>query len=186
MIEIKRLTEATLPLLGRVEDRRLDSERVVVRSKQGGLDLSYQPMPGALWRMGGAHTPPHDGAQWLASPDRAAYLAWLDGALAGEMLLEAAEYGLARVSDLRVDLAMRRMGVGAALIALAEDWARGRGLNGITAETQDVNAGACQFFTKCGFALGGVDTLRYVAASPQTLRVAGLRESALFFYKFIK
>ncbi|MDR0897435.1 MAG: GNAT family N-acetyltransferase [Oscillospiraceae bacterium] len=186
MIEIKRLTEDTLPLLGRVEDRRLDSERVVVRSKQGGLDLSYQPMPGALWRMGSAHHPPLDGAQWLSAPDRAAYLAWLDGALAGELLLEAAEYGLARVRDLRVDLSMRRKGVGAALIALSEDWARGRGLHGLTAETQDVNAGACQFFTQCGFQLGGVDTLRYVAASPQTLRAAGLREGALFFYRFFR
>ncbi|MDR0896329.1 MAG: GNAT family N-acetyltransferase, partial [Oscillospiraceae bacterium] len=153
---------------------------------QGGLDLSYQPMPGALWRMGGAHTPPRDGAAWLSNPDRVAYLAWLDGALAGELLLEKAEYGLARVSDVRVDLALRRRGVGEALLALSEDWARGHGLHGLTAETQDVNAGACQFFTRCGFQLGGVDTLRYVAASPQTLRAAGLREGALFFYKFLK
>lgn len=187
MIEIRKLTEETLPLLGSIEDRRLDSERVLVRLKPGGFDVDYKPLPGALWRVGnitGASLP--EPRSFLERSDMAAYLAWLDGALAGQLLLDTAENGLARVRDIRVATQMRRHGVGEALLTLAEEWARGRGLTGLLAETQDVNAGACQFLTQCGYVLGGVDTMRYIGRSMQTLRVAGLRETALMFYKFIQ
>lgn len=181
------MTAETQRLLFTVEDRRLDSERVIVRTKTGGFELEYRPLPGALWRVG--HTErdlPEDLPSWMDAEDRDIYFAWLDGALAGQVLVARAEHGLARVRDIRVSMALRRRGVGEAMIALCEDWAKSHGLNGLVAETQDVNAGACQFLTKCGFQLGGVDTLRYAARSQQTMMAAGLRESALFFYKFLR
>lgn len=185
MIEIKKLTAETLELLWTIEDRRLDSERVVIRPKQGGFALDYKPLPGALWRVGNAERDvPRDVENWMDLADRAVYLAWLDGALAGQMLVEVYDHNVARVRDIRVAMAMRRNGIGEAMLSLAEDWARARKLSGLLAETQDVNAGACQFFSRCGFELGGVDTLRYVARSQQTMMAVGLRESALFFYRF--
>ncbi len=187
MIEIRKLTPETAPLLWTVEDRRLDSERVIVRPKPGGFDLDYKALPGALWRVGNAERDvPDDLTTWMDDPDRDVYLAWLEDAVAGQILLQAEPNKLARIRDIRVAMSMRRRGVGEAMIALAEDWARSKELTGITVETQDVNAGACQFLTKCGFQLGGVDTLRYVARSKQTLKAVGLRESALFFYKFLR
>lgn len=188
MIEIRKMTAETLHLLWNVEDRRLDSERVFVRSKSGGtLELDYKALPGALWRVGNAEkSVPGDMAEWIEMDGRDVYLAWLDEALAGQILLEVWENNVARIRDIRVQTAMRRRGVGEAMCALAEDWARSKNLLGLFVETQDVNAGACQFLTKVGFQLGGVDTLRYVARSQQTIMAAGLRESALFFYKFLR
>lgn len=187
MIEIRKLTEETADLLFTVEDRRLDSERVVVRPKSSGFELDYKALPGSLWRVGNAERDlPREKGAWLSEPSRGVYLAWLEDALAGQVMLRVGENNLAQVLDIRVSMQMRRRGVGEAMIALSEDWARSKELMGIMAETQDVNAGACQFFAKCGFQLGGVDTLRYVARSKQTMMAAGLRESALFFYKFFR
>ena len=125
MIEIRKAASDTLKLLYTVEDRRLDSEEVLVRAKGGAFTLDYKPLPGALWRMGGAQSDSGIAPErWLEDSDRDAYLAWLDGQLAGQMLVEAWEYGLARVRDVRVALSLRRRGVGESLLALAEEWAR--------------------------------------------------------------
>lgn len=187
MIEIRKLTEETLALLFTVEDRRLDSERVVVRPKQNSFTLEYRALPGALWRVGNAHQQiVQEPAAWLDGTRKTVYLAWLNDELAGQILIEMDEHNLARIRDIRVSLSFRRRGVGDAMVALAADWAHSRGLLGLLAETQDVNAGACQFFSRCGFELGGIDMLRYVALSQQTMKAVGLRESALFFYKFFR
>ena len=186
MIEIRKITDETRDLLWTVEDRRLDSERVVVRPKQGGFDIDYKALPGALWRVGNAERDIPDPLAWEDDPQKGCYLAWLDEQLAGQLLIEGYKHRLARVRDIRVEMTMRRRGVGEAMLALAEDWARAKDFHGLTAETQDVNAGACQFFTRCGFELGGIDMLRYVARSQQTMMATGLRESALFFYKFFR
>lgn len=187
MIEIRKAASDTLKLLYTVEDRRLDSEEVLVRAKGGAFTLDYKPLPGALWRMGGAQSDSGIAPErWLEDSDRDAYLAWLDGQLAGQMLVEAWEYGLARVRDVRVALSLRRRGVGESLLALAEEWARAKHFGGLCAETQDGNASACQFLSACGFALGGVDTLRYAARAQGALQAGGLRPCALTFYRFFK
>lgn len=117
MIEIRKAASDTLKLLYTVEDRRLDSEEVLVRAKGGAFTLDYKPLPGALWRMGGAQSDSGIAPErWLEDSDRDAYLAWLDGQLAGQMLVEAWEYGLARVRDVRVALSLRRRGVGESLL----------------------------------------------------------------------
>lgn len=181
------MTAETADLLWKVEDRRLDSERVLIRPRTGGFTLEYKPLPGSLWRVGNAQKLlPPDAADWLDAPGRAVFFCWLDGALAGQLCVEGAEHTLAAVRDVRVAMAVRRRGVGEALLGMAEDWARGYGLGGVVCETQDVNAGACQFLTRCGFQLGGVDTLRYVALSHAAMVAAGLRETALFFYRFLR
>lgn len=187
MIEVKRLTEETGELLWTVEDRRLDSEQVLIRPKAGAFELTYKPLPGALWRLGNTQREVcADPAAWRNDADKDAYFAWLDDILAGQLLLEEAEHNLAAIRDIRVNMTMRRHGVGEALVDMAEQWARAKKLGGLVVETQDVNAGACQFFTRCGFSLGGVDMLRYAARSQATLKAAGMRESALFFYKFVR
>lgn len=136
MIEIRKAASDTLKLLYTVEDRRLDSEEVLVRAKGGAFTLDYKPLPGALWRMGGAQSDSGIAPErWLEDSDRDAYLAWLDGQLAGQMLVEAWEYGLARVRDVRVALSLRRRGVGESLLALAEEWARAKHFGGLCAET---------------------------------------------------
>ncbi len=187
MIEIHKLKPETADLLWTVEDRRLDSERVVVRPKPGGFDIDYKALPGALWRVGNiSQEAPFNAETWLTDPEKGVYLAWLDDTVAGQVLVETWEHRLARIRDIRVALSLRRRGVGESLLSMAEDWTRAMNLHGIVAETQDVNAGACQFLIKCGYQLGGIDALRYVARSQQTMMAVGLRESALFFYRFLR
>ena len=211
MIEIRKITEETKDLLFVVEDRRLDSERAVIRPKQSGFELSYRALSGkagaagetnatssqnaksaagaagSAWRTPNAQRDiPLDLSAWLEGTFQCVYFAWLNSELAGQVLLEVYENNLCRIRDIRVAVSFRRRGVGEAMIALSSDWAKKRALMGLYAETQDVNAGACQFFTKCGFQLGGIDMLRYAARSRETMRAAGLRESALLFYYWIR
>ena len=187
MIEIRKLTEENIPLLWSIEDRRLDSERVVIRAKAGGFELDYRALPGALWRVGNAQKEiKQDISSWIEGTHQVVYFAWLDGELAGQMLLETSEDNLASIRDIRVAMPFRRRGVGNAFIALAQDWAKQKNFFGLLAETQDVNAGACQFFSRCGFQMGGLDTMRYMARAKQIqlFQNASMRETALFFYKF--
>jgi GNAT superfamily N-acetyltransferase len=57
---------------------------------------------------------------------------------------------LAVLWDLRVDPPYRRRGVGAALFAAAEAWARAAGCAALKIETQNVNVAACLFYARTG------------------------------------
>jgi len=63
--------------------------------------------------------------------------------------------------DLRVSPHARRRGIGAALVAAAEAWARGRGCRALEVETQNVNTPACRLYTRRGFTLRSVDRNAY-------------------------
>ena len=68
---------------------------------------------------------------------------------------------LAVLWDLRVSSEMRRHGVGAALFAAAEEWARARGCRQLKVETQNVNLPACRFYAAQGCELGVIDRFAY-------------------------
>lgn len=184
MIEIRRMTEETKALLFTIEDRRFDGESILVRTKKGGFSLEYKPLPAARWQTGFPVRDMIDLQGFGDDARKGIFFAWLDGAFAGQMLVDMHEMRLARVVDLRVDIAVRKRGVGRALLDMAETWAQTKQCAGLVVETQDQNAGACQFLARCGFELGGVDSLRYVTRSRHTLRIPALRQTALFFYRF--
>ncbi len=64
-----------------------------------------------------------------------------------------------------VDTAAERRGVGAALVAAAEDWASQRGLARITLETGAANLGARRFYAALGYADEDVRLSKPVVAS---------------------
>jgi GNAT superfamily N-acetyltransferase len=70
-----------------------------------------------------------------------------------EMLENRAD--LAVLWDLRVDHDQRRQGLGRALFAAAEGWARARGCRWLKVETQNINVPACRFYAGQGCILGG-------------------------------
>jgi ribosomal protein S18 acetylase RimI-like enzyme len=63
---------------------------------------------------------------------------------------------LALLWDIRVARAVRHCGVGSALLAAGESWARARGATVLKVETQNTNAPACRFYASHGFVLGSV------------------------------
>ena len=68
---------------------------------------------------------------------------------------------LALLWDIRVVPAMRRHGVGAALLHEAEIVARDAGARWLKVETQDINLPACRFYLRTGFTLREVHRNAY-------------------------
>jgi len=113
---------------------------------------------------------------FLDSPDKTGFLAYVDGQVAGQLLLRRNWNRFAWVEDIRVDINFRRRGVGTALLSQGEEWAKRNGCPGIMLETQDTNVKACRFYENYGFMLGGFDISLYHAATLYA------DEIALFWY----
>jgi len=93
-----------------------------------------------------------------------------DGARAGGAVIALGTPGLGMLGardnaavlwDIRVSPGERRAGIGTALFRAAGNWARVRGCEWLTIETQNVNAAACHFYQKMGCILGGIDRFAY-------------------------
>jgi streptothricin acetyltransferase len=118
----------------------------------------------------------HDAQSYIGQPDRAAWLAYVDGQVAGQILVKEHWNRFANIWSIRVDPPFRRLGVGRRLMEQAVRWTRERGLPGVVLETQNINLAACRFYESCGFTLRGLDTYLYRGIEPDT------REIALFYY----
>ena len=69
--------------------------------------------------------------------------------------------------DLKVASRMRGRGVGRRLIEEAARIALACGYRGVSAIAQDNNLGACLFYLRCGFAIGGLDTRVYTGTGQE-------------------
>ena len=99
-------------------------------------------------------------ARVAGDDDYAAYVAEADGAVAGFLGLQrgwAFEHDapFARIITLVVDGRMRRRGVGARLVELAEGWARERGAYGLMLNTNVRREEAHRFYESVGFSRTG-------------------------------
>jgi GNAT superfamily N-acetyltransferase len=75
-------------------------------------------------------------------------------------MLEARD-DLALLWDIRVMPEARGKGVGSALLAAVETWARERNARWLEVETQNINVPACRFYERHGFALKAANALAY-------------------------
>ena len=112
----------------------------------------------------------------LIAPDKAVFLAYVDGSVAGRVLLSEGWNHYAWIDDIAVDVRWRRAGIGRALMDRAVAWALERGLPGIRLETQNNNVPACRFYEAYGFHLGGFDRDLYRGLDEETTEIA------LFWY----
>ena len=102
-----------------------------------------------------------DYSGYIGNHDKTVFLAYIDGDCIGQIILRKDWNKYAFVEDICVAKSSRGQGVGSALIQKAIIWAKGRGLCGLALETQDNNLLACRFYSKCGFEIGGVNTMLY-------------------------
>lgn len=120
--------------------------------------------------------PSEDLAAAIADPDAMGFVALVDGAVAGVVIVNRDWTGLALIDCFAVAPAQRGQGIGQALVERCRQWARARNLPGLRLETQTNNVAACRFYEKQGFVLRGFDADLYRAEMP------GMREVALFWY----
>jgi ribosomal protein S18 acetylase RimI-like enzyme len=94
------------------------------------------------------------------------------GAYAGEKcvglaILQHAWFKYMYLYDLKVSKAYRKFHIGSKLMEKAKEVAKLRNYNGIYTRAQDNNLGACLFYLKNGFVIGGIDTLVYKGTSQE-------------------
>jgi streptothricin acetyltransferase len=121
----------------------------------------------------------HDLSGHLDNPEKAVFLAYLHGSVAGRVVLSVGWNRYTWIDDIAVDARSRGTGVGRALMERTVAWTNRLGLPGIRAETQNNNVPACKFYEACGFRLGGFDKDLYRGLHLETTEVA------LFWYRHI-
>jgi streptothricin acetyltransferase len=117
-----------------------------------------------------------DYTTYLHHPDKAIFLAYAGGQLAGQIIVRKNWNHYAYIEDLVVDAGFRREGVGRALLQHAVIWARAQQLAGVMLETQNNNVAACRLYESSGFQLAGFDRCLYQGLHP------GTDEIALYWY----
>ena len=172
-IIIQPLTAANQAGLNRCDNSFTVEAELCLHAEDGRISTTVRPVTPYVKRYGPEI---HDPRTYIDKTDHAAWLAYVDGHLAGQILVHENWNRFAIIWDIAVDPPFRRRGVGHRLIEQAIEWARERGLPGVMLETQSINVPACRLYERCGFVLGGLDGYLYRGVMP------GTREIALFWY----
>lgn len=85
----------------------------------------------------------------------------------GLAILQKAPFKYMYLYDLKVNNEYRRKGIGKKLIEKAKEIALNLNYNGLYTQGQDNNLGACLFYLKNGFVIGGLDTEVYKGTPQQ-------------------
>jgi streptothricin acetyltransferase len=170
---IRELDDSIVKDINKCDSAFVVDSKIVPRYENGQVGSTVVSVPGYVKR----YEPDSlDYTSYIGNPEKTAYLAYIDGEVAGQLILRRNWNRFAWIEDIRVENKFRRRGIGKALLAQGEIWAQQKGFPGIMLETQDSNVGACRFYEKYGFVLGGFDTYLYRAATRYR------EEIALFWY----
>lgn len=172
-VTITPLTFANQGDLNHCDNSFAVESELCLHATGGRIGYTVQPVTPYVKRYG---PEVHSAQEYVGRPGRAAWIAYCDGQVAGQVLVHENWNRFALIWDIAVDLGCRRRGIGRQLIEQAANWARDRGMPGLMLETQNVNVGACRLYESCGFVLGGFDAYLYRGVEP------GTREIALFYY----
>ncbi|PFG05193.1 GNAT family N-acetyltransferase [Bacillus sp. es.034] len=119
-----------------------------------------------------------DWSQYINRDDKALFLAYLNNTCIGQIRIKKDWNRFCYIENIATKKDHRGSGVGKLLLNKAEEWSKQRELIGMSLEAQDDNLGACRFYVKQGFILGGVDTLKQ-SYNPNI-------EITLYWYKLFK
>ncbi|WP_026691915.1 GNAT family N-acetyltransferase [Peribacillus kribbensis] len=101
-----------------------------------------------------------DWSQYINLEDKMLFLAFIDHTCIGQIRIVKEWNRFCYIENIAIKKEYRRYGIGKLLLSEAEEWAKQSRLIGMSLEAQDDNLGACRFYVKQGFVLGGVDTLK--------------------------
>ena len=127
-----------------IREARLDDAREIARlSDQFGYPAITAEIASRLAALARSET--H--SVWVAAGSGGVLLGWV--AVEQRLLLEAGES--AEIVGLVVDCSARRAGIGKALLAAVEQWARGRGLKEMVVRSNIVREASHRFYLGVGF-----------------------------------
>jgi streptothricin acetyltransferase len=167
---IKALDEQTIGDAYGFEDAFLVESELALFVENGVVRYEVVSVPPYKKRYG--RDADADLSGYLETPVKAVFLAYLDGSVAGRIVVSEGWNRYAWIEDIAVDSRCRREGVGRALMDRAVAWAIERGLPGIRLETQNNNVTACKFYESYGFCLGGFDRHLYRGLDEGTTEIA--------------
>ena len=170
---IKELDDNIIKDVNKCDSEFVVDSKIIPRFENNQLRYTTVSVPGYMKQYAPETV---DYSAYIGKPEKTVYLAYVDGQVAGQLILRRNWNRFAWIEDIRVDIKVRRKGIGRVLLAHGETWARQKGFPGIMLETQDRNVGACRFYESCGFVLGGFDTYLYRGATRYR------EEIALFWY----
>ena len=168
-ITICQIDENNLFQMNTVDGSFTVDARLVLSARDGQISYTTEPVQPYLKRYSAEQ---FDWHTFIGNPDKAIYLAYVDGQLAGQIILWKNWNGFGYIEDIAVDVHFRRQGIGLRLIEQAITWAKERGLPGLMLETQNINVPGCSLYAACGFHLGGFDQDLYQAINPDTDEIA--------------
>ncbi|WP_425425169.1 GNAT family N-acetyltransferase [Amphibacillus marinus] len=119
-----------------------------------------------------------DWSEYINQEDKTLFLAYLNNTCIGQIRIIKDWNHFCYIENIAIKKDYRGSGVGKLLLKKAEEWAKQRNLIGMSLETQDDNLGACRFYVKQRFTLGGVDTLKQ-SYNPNI-------ETTLYWYKIFR
>ena len=159
--------------------------RVIDREHKEDINIPNQPFPlfgrmiprydGKVWSYTVEKFPdieemcfPDENYDYDAMQENTVFVGAYDGELCvGLAILQRAFFKYMYLYDLKVNREYRGKGVAGRLMDRACEIAREQGYKGIYTQGQDNNLGACLFYVKSGFVIGGLDTQVYKGTSQE-------------------
>ena len=145
------------------DDLAAQADVVAVRTATRGDERRLAALDRATWSPAVAPAPlwDEDADFFAKDPPEDVLVAELDGEVVGYVRLRRptdlpSHRHVRQVNGLAVDPAVRRRGVGRALLLAAIDEARRRGARRLTLQVLGTNHGALALYTGCGFEVEGV------------------------------
>lgn len=99
--------------------------------------------------------------EYIDHPDQALFLAIEGNDIVGLVIVRRNWNKFAYVEDIKVAQKYRRHGIGRLLMDKVKNWAQDNRMAGMMLETQNNNVGACKFYERYGFFIGGFDKYVY-------------------------
>jgi len=155
---IEELGDPNIENIGRRDGQFVIDSQLVLHAENNQIRYTVreQPLTKKQYDQGNV-----DYSTYINDPDKAVFLAYADGSVAGQIVLFKNWNKYAYIEYIAVDQTFRRLGIGQALIEQAKRWAQDQQLPGLMLETQNNNVRACKFYEDCGFQIGGFDNYLY-------------------------